>query len=154
MCKFLSHCQLWTEILKSYPKPTFTRKSIYQLWSRLSSQSWKRDEDEIQSAQILLEEFQEPSADRPYTVEPIPVEQGEGITVIAFALPENLRQWGGRLRELQLDSTCELLNTTFPLVNKSLITYLNGQGIQMVPGLKFLRSLVKFMDRGCHLGIS
>lgn len=104
---------MWTEILKNYPKPSFTRKSIYQLWSRLSSRTWKRDEDQIQSAQILLEEFRKPSSDRMYTVEPIPVEQGEGITVIAFALPENLRQWGGRLRELQLDSTCGLLYTIF-----------------------------------------
>ena len=92
---------MWTEILQNHPKPTFTRKSIYQSWSRLSSRSWKRDEDEIQSARILLEEFWKPSADRLYTIEPIPVEQGEGITVIAFALLENLRQWGGRLRELQ-----------------------------------------------------
>lgn len=108
-------CQLWTEILQKHPKPTFTRKSIYQLWSRLSSRSWKRDEDEIQSARILLKEFQKPSADHLYTVEPMPVEQGEGITVIAFALPENLRQWGGRLRELQLDSTCRLIYTISPL---------------------------------------
>jgi hypothetical protein len=77
------------------------------LWSRLSSRTWKRDEDEVQSARLLLEEFKISSPDRLYTVEPIPVEQDEGITVIVFALPEILRQWGGRLRELQLDSACE-----------------------------------------------
>jgi len=73
----------------------------------LSSRTWKRDEDEVQSARLLLEEFKISAPDRLYTVEPIPVEQDEGITVIAFALPEILRQWGGHLRELQLDSACE-----------------------------------------------
>jgi hypothetical protein len=111
--------QLWTEILKAHPKPSFTRKSIYQLWSRLSSCTWKRDEDEVWSAWLLLKEFQKPSPDRLYTVEPIPVEDEEkGITVIAFALPENLRQWGGRIRELQMDSACEFI--IYPLVNKVL----------------------------------
>ena len=84
--------QLGTEILQKYPKPSFTHKSIYQIWLWLSSCSWKRDEDEIRSARILLEEFWKPSADHLYTVELIPVEQGEGITVIAFTLPENLCQ--------------------------------------------------------------
>ncbi|KAI0291349.1 hypothetical protein B0F90DRAFT_1649641 [Multifurca ochricompacta] len=98
------HHQLWTEILKKHPKLSFTGKSIYHLWSQLSSCTWKRDEDEVQSAQLLLEEFQMSSPDRLYTVEPIPIEEGEGITVIVFVLPEILHQWGGCLHELQLDS--------------------------------------------------
>ena len=37
-------------------------------------------------------------------VEPIPIEEETGVTAIAFTLPEILRQWGGRIREIQLDS--------------------------------------------------
>jgi hypothetical protein len=43
-----------------------------------------------------------------YTVvEPIPIVEETGVTAIAFTLPEILRQWGGRIREIQLDSACE-----------------------------------------------
>lgn len=43
-----------------------------------------------------------------YTIEPIPLHEEEGLTAIAFALPEILRKFGGRVHELSLDSTCEL----------------------------------------------
>jgi hypothetical protein len=43
-----------------------------------------------------------------YTVvEPIPIMEETGVTAIAFTLPEILRQWGGRIREIQLDSACK-----------------------------------------------
>jgi hypothetical protein len=73
----------------------------------LSSCTWKRDEDEVQSAWLLLEEFKISSPDCLYTIELIPIEQDEDITVIVFVLPEILCQWGGHLHELQLDSACE-----------------------------------------------
>lgn len=40
-------------------------------------------------------------------VEPIPIMEETGVTAIAFILPEILRQWGGRIREIQLDSACK-----------------------------------------------
>ncbi|EGO01386.1 hypothetical protein SERLA73DRAFT_151831 [Serpula lacrymans var. lacrymans S7.3] len=46
---------LWNKILQKYPNPTFTRKAIYQIWSKIGSQQWKRDEDEMVSAKMLLE---------------------------------------------------------------------------------------------------
>jgi len=42
-----------------------------------------------------------------YSVEPIPLAQEDGVTAIAFALPDLLRQFGGRIRELALDSACK-----------------------------------------------
>jgi hypothetical protein len=43
-----------------------------------------------------------------YTVvEPIPIEEETGVTAIAFTLPEMLCQWGGHIREIQLDSAFE-----------------------------------------------
>jgi hypothetical protein len=78
---------------------------------------WKRDPDEVKSAKILLEEAftksdseTRSSTDKnlnTYSVEPIPVHDEPGFTAIAFSLPEVLRKWGGKVRELSLDSACQ-----------------------------------------------
>ncbi|KAK6992361.1 hypothetical protein R3P38DRAFT_2802832 [Favolaschia claudopus] len=49
--------QLWKQILVKHPKPTFTRKSVYNIWAKAQQDRWKRHEDELKSARILLEEF-------------------------------------------------------------------------------------------------
>lgn len=91
--------------MKIDPKPAYNRKAIYQLWSDHASQQWKRDADEVVSAKILIDEAaKDPSS--LYTVESIPLHEEEGFTAIAFALPEMILQWGGRIREIALDSTC------------------------------------------------
>jgi hypothetical protein len=97
--------QLWHEVLKIDPKPAYSRKAIYQLWSDHASKQWKRDPDEVNSAKILIEEASR-NLNSLYSVESVPLHKEEGFTVIAFALPEILRQWGGRIREVALDSTC------------------------------------------------
>lgn len=89
-----------------YPTPRFTRKAVYHVWQRVSSTKWKRDEDEVKSAHILLEEAAQTSESL-YQVHEIPLPEVEGYTVLAFALPNVLRQWGGRIRELALDSACK-----------------------------------------------
>ncbi|KAJ7250277.1 hypothetical protein C8J57DRAFT_1239257 [Mycena rebaudengoi] len=52
--------QLWSEILKTHPKPPFTRRAIYTMWAEANAMEWKRDPDELKSANILLEEFTSP----------------------------------------------------------------------------------------------
>ncbi|KAJ7879327.1 hypothetical protein B0H13DRAFT_1630815 [Mycena leptocephala] len=49
--------QLWDEILKLHPQPAFTCRVIYAMWAETNSMEWKRDPDELKSANILLEEF-------------------------------------------------------------------------------------------------
>ncbi|KII86095.1 hypothetical protein PLICRDRAFT_115218, partial [Plicaturopsis crispa FD-325 SS-3] len=96
---------LWKEILKKHPTPSFSRKSIYQMWSELTSQEWKRDPDEMKSAKILLDEARErEDVDNLYAAQTIPITDEEGYTSVAFALPDVLRKWGGRVREVSLDS--------------------------------------------------
>jgi hypothetical protein len=62
---------------------------------------------------MLLEEHRSMSSSGSHgsglysVVEPIPIEEENGVTAIAFTLPEILRQWAGRIREIQLDSACE-----------------------------------------------
>jgi hypothetical protein len=53
---------------------------------------------------------------RLYSAEPIPLAQEDGVTAIAFALPDLLRQFGGRMRELALDSTCKQSDSG-PIIN-------------------------------------
>lgn len=75
----------------------------------MSSKEWKRDPDQVKSAKILLDEaFTNSSTDKnTYSVEPIPVHDEPGFIAIAFCLPEVLRKWGGKIRELSLDSACK-----------------------------------------------
>ena len=81
------------------------------MWNESSSKKWKRDPDEVKSAKILLEEaFTKSNTDSDksaYSVETIPVHDEPGFTAIAFCLPEVLRKWGGKVRELSLDSACK-----------------------------------------------
>jgi hypothetical protein len=82
------------------------------MWAETNSMEWKRDPDELKSANIFLEEF---SSSNPssggkeplYSIEPIPLTAQPGFTAIAFALPKLLREVGGRVRELSLDSACK-----------------------------------------------
>jgi hypothetical protein len=93
------------------------------MWAENNSMERKHDPDELKSANILLEEFttskgpglgmKEPL----YSVEPIPLTPQPGFTAIAFALPKMLREVGGRVRELSLDSACEILFFLFILSN-------------------------------------
>ncbi|KAJ7681380.1 hypothetical protein B0H17DRAFT_1205904 [Mycena rosella] len=53
----LTPTQLWDEVLKMHPNPSFTRKAIYAIWADINSSEWKRDPDELKSANILLDEF-------------------------------------------------------------------------------------------------
>lgn len=61
----------------------------------------------MKSARILLEEFRKSSKPGLYTVEPIQLAEEPGVSALAFALPDLLRQFGGRIRELALDSACK-----------------------------------------------
>ncbi|KAJ6461201.1 hypothetical protein DFH09DRAFT_1061822 [Mycena vulgaris] len=103
--------QLWDEILKTHPQPSFNRRAIYAMWAETNAMEWKQDPDELKSANILLKEFASPTAasgkkEPLYSVESIPLTPQPGFTAIAFALPKLLREVGGRVRELSLDSAC------------------------------------------------
>lgn len=101
--------KLWDAILQKYPKPSFSRKQIYTLWHNHNSQQWKRDENKVISARILIEEASKkgPGPGGMYKVTPIPLNEETGFTAIAFSLPEMLRKWGGTIREISLDSACQ-----------------------------------------------
>lgn len=97
--------KVWTEVLKRFPRPEFSRAAVYARWAAQDRKNWKRDDDEVKSASLLIAEAE--SLSSLYTVAPIELPTEDGFTAVAFALPELLRQWGGRIREIALDSTCE-----------------------------------------------
>lgn len=99
--------KLWDEILKTHLKPTFTKKAIFQIWSKIDSKNWKWDENELKSAKILLEEAHKLGKHGLYTVEHIPLHEEDELTMIAFVLPDILWKFSGRLQELSLDLMCE-----------------------------------------------
>ncbi|KAJ6602864.1 hypothetical protein DFH09DRAFT_810636, partial [Mycena vulgaris] len=98
---------LWKEILKTHPHPAFSQKAVYNVWLKNQQTQWRRHDDELKSAKILLKEF---THDPIYQLEPISLpDDGGGCTAIAFALPSLLRKWAGTIREVGFDST---FNTT------------------------------------------
>lgn len=102
------YCQLWNEILKTYPTPNFSRRAVHTLYMKSHQSEWKRDDDEIKSAKKLLEEFSQKDKGSPYHIEPIPMPDNadDGYTAIAFSMPNLIRKWGGKIVEIALDSTC------------------------------------------------
>ncbi|KZT18513.1 hypothetical protein NEOLEDRAFT_1159440 [Neolentinus lepideus HHB14362 ss-1] len=87
--------KIWKKILK---------KAIYQIWSSIDSKKWKCHENELISVEMLLCEAEEKGLGL-YKVKRIPVVEEMGLIVIAFTLPDLLRQWGGCVRELEMDSS-------------------------------------------------
>lgn len=88
------------------------------MWADANAAAWKRDPNELKSANILLQEFtfRDPTSGEKeplYSVDPIPFTPVPGLTAIAFALPKLLREVGGRVREIALDSACKSFYMSF-----------------------------------------
>jgi hypothetical protein len=69
--------------------------------------SWTREQDELKSTKKLVEEMGEPGKQGPYTAKEIPLVDEEGYKAYAYVLPDAIAQYGGRIREVLIDSTCE-----------------------------------------------
>jgi hypothetical protein len=66
--------------------------------------SWRRCDDELESAKILLKEF---AIDPAHKLELIPMPESERFRAIGFVFPSLLHKWGNVIREAALDSTCK-----------------------------------------------
>ncbi|KIY64289.1 hypothetical protein CYLTODRAFT_358634 [Cylindrobasidium torrendii FP15055 ss-10] len=96
--------QIWEAIIHKHPKPTFTRKAVYSLWFQHYRVQYYRDDDQVKSARTIITEV-EAGLLGSYAAENIPLPEEPGFTAIAWALPDMLRQWAGRIREIAVDST-------------------------------------------------
>ena len=91
-----------------YPKPDFSRKSVHHFWASLACAEYQLDPDQLTSARMLLEKAKIARQLGNYLAEPLTsFPEVPGFTVIAWALPEMLSQWGSRICEVSLDSTCK-----------------------------------------------
>lgn len=89
-------------------KPKFSRRACSSIWRAENSKAFKRDPDELKSAEILLKEASISGDEgNPYRVQPITLPQIDGFTALAFAMPGMVRKYGAKIRELSLDSACE-----------------------------------------------
>ncbi len=107
----LIYFQLWTEILKDYAKPQFSYRLIYYLWARQHQSEWKRDEDELKSTRILIDEYSCEAPGQSYHIQnvPMPEKADNGFTAVAFVTPNVIRKWGGKVCKIAMDSACKLL---------------------------------------------
>jgi len=100
---YFLHClQIWAEILKLHPTPNFTRKAVYALLTSQTSKEWKLDPDQLVSSQKLLEASRDGKLGT-YSLAVIPLKDEIGFTALAFAVPDMLKKWGSRAREISLD---------------------------------------------------
>ncbi|EJD54251.1 hypothetical protein AURDEDRAFT_156030 [Auricularia subglabra TFB-10046 SS5] len=111
----LTVSQLWAQILEKHPCPNFTRKSIHNLWAKRDALKWKRHEDQLKSAEILLEEGKKKGGLGMYAVQPLDLQPEPGFEALAWSLPAMIGQWGGRVREVALDSAWETNSRRFEL---------------------------------------
>ncbi|THU89116.1 hypothetical protein K435DRAFT_678583 [Dendrothele bispora CBS 962.96] len=99
----LSTSTLWSEVHKKHPNPNFSRRSVYNIAHQVKKKQWKRDDDELKSAKILLKEHQEKKGNG-YSVADVILPNIEGYSGVAFSLPDILAKWGGQVREVAMDS--------------------------------------------------
>jgi hypothetical protein len=91
--------------LKIHPRPAFSQKAVYNLCMKKQQMLWRRHDNELESARMLLAEF---TSNTKYELEPIQLpDDGDGYTAIAFALPSLIHTWVSTIREVALDSTCK-----------------------------------------------
>jgi hypothetical protein len=71
---------------------------------------WQHDKDQLISAQKLLEEATKAKSFGIYQIEPILIEPEPGFVALVWSLLEMLQNWGGRIREIAMDSACSVIS--------------------------------------------
>jgi hypothetical protein len=90
-----------------------TSKQIHHAWRRMSEEVWKRQENQMNSARQLLQDFQAQGAETKL-LEFGPSEVPEGVEILAFSFPKvisSLQQGRNVIEEIGLDATCKYFPT-------------------------------------------
>lgn len=77
------------------------------LWSEGQRAQYQLDSNELKSAEALLEKGKTSGGLGMHTAMPILLPAVEGCVALAWSLPDILTKWGGRIREIAMDSTCK-----------------------------------------------
>lgn len=102
----MTSLKIWNDILRDNPNPRFSRRSVHSLWSKLNEVDWKRAEDPLTSASLLIKEAEDGKLGNE-KVQMINLPTEEGFTALAWSLPNIIARWGGRIREVVLESACK-----------------------------------------------
>ncbi|KAJ7678817.1 hypothetical protein B0H17DRAFT_840825, partial [Mycena rosella] len=112
---------IWTHVLQENPGTEATQKQIYALWSELNQEAWRLDDDQVKSAQMLLNKMHGKE------IEVIPIREEDGIHCIAFGFKEVLDNWAEKNEELAMDSTWKTNAAGYELYG--FVGEANGQAI-------------------------
>ena len=94
------------KILNSYGTTNVTQKQVYYHWACLNQEMWWLDDDQVRSAEMVLE--WEAGKD----VERIPISPEGRISCMAFAFCEVEQEYGTEIEEVSVDLTCKSLVQT------------------------------------------
>jgi hypothetical protein len=79
-----------------------TSAQVHRVWRELTRDFWYRGSDQLTSAQVLLEEYSKKGQ-----VDPFPLQVPEGVTAMAWGLPQVANRVRTRVKEVAIDATCE-----------------------------------------------
>lgn len=80
---------------------------MQRLWSEGQRAQYQLNVDELKSAIALLEKGREAGGLGTHSTMIITLPAVEGCVALAWSLPDILMKWGGRIREIAMDSTCK-----------------------------------------------
>lgn len=90
--------QLVPEVQATYPK--VSAKQVHRAWSTMSQIMWRRAENQLESAQKLMEEFGD-------DVKVLNVTVSEGVEILAISFPKINAALKDKVVEIGLDATCK-----------------------------------------------
>ncbi|KAJ7498436.1 hypothetical protein B0H11DRAFT_1997743 [Mycena galericulata] len=89
--------QLVPEVQAQFP--SVTSNQVHFAWTKMSEILWKRDEKQLPSAQILLNELGD-------DVDVLDVHPAEGVEQLCWAMKKIITPLRGKIVEIALDATC------------------------------------------------
>ena len=79
-----------------------TAKQIHAAWTQMSEVLWRRDKEQLKSAQLLLDELGN-------EVDVFEIEAVEGVEQICWGMKKIARGLKGKIVEIAIDATCQCL---------------------------------------------
>jgi hypothetical protein len=96
--EWLSPVAMVTKIRTHFPD--VTAKQVHTAWTKFSEPHWRKDDDQMLSAEMLLEEFEE-DVDL-FQPEDLP----EGVEILCWGMKRIARPLEGKTVEIGVDATC------------------------------------------------
>ncbi|EGU82050.1 hypothetical protein FOXB_07435, partial [Fusarium oxysporum f. sp. conglutinans Fo5176] len=97
-----------------------TSHQVYYQWQQLNSKIWRRDQDALRSAQILLSEHQECTSSMYFS---------GNMRTLAFYISDSIKTLVPRMKELAIDATFETNNIGMHLF--AVLAEVDGTGIPL-----------------------